>query len=68
MSKKMPIDWPDISKQSGKSGKLHLFRSSTFDAWVVENGSDPHFAIIEAPDGAVRIEDGFWIIDKEMPK
>ena len=64
MAKKVPIDWPDIARQSGKSGKLHLFRSSTFNSWVVENGQDPHIAIIEAPKGAIRIEKGFWVIEE----
>ncbi len=72
MADKIPIDWLDVARQSGKMGKLHLFKSTLLNEWVVENGCDPHLAVIKAPEGAVRIEDGFWIVapqgEKELSK
>ena len=60
---KSKIDFQDIAKQTGiRKGKI--FRSKTFNCWVV-SGGDVHLTVIEPPkiDGKepVRIEDDHWI-------
>lgn len=62
MADKIPIDWLDIMRQSEKAGKVHLFKSTLLNEWVVSNGCDPQLAVIQPPEGAVRIEDGCWVI------
>jgi len=60
--KKIPIDFDNIARQSGKR-KGRLFYSPTFKSWAVEDGNDPSIALVDVPEGAIGIKNNNWLVE-----
>ena len=58
----LAIDWPDLFRQAGiRPQKAKLGFSSMFKEWFLDVGDDT-MRQVAAPEGAVRIEGGEWVI------